>query len=149
MKINPSVQRKQLYAMNKPDTRQQHANKIIYLVEPDNSLRERIFSLHTSSSCSVKTYTCAEDFLKQSKIVADCLILGIEMPGMSAVELIQELKYLGINIPTIVLGNRDDLPRIVKIMRAGAVDFIGKPFTDQRLKVSVDKMLSHNSLIPK
>jgi FixJ family two-component response regulator len=63
--------------MNKPDTKQHQANQTIYLVEPDKLMRERIASLYTSSSsCSVMMYTCAEDFLKQSGIVAGCLVLG-------------------------------------------------------------------------
>jgi two-component system, LuxR family, response regulator FixJ len=124
--------------MNNPDP---NKHQIIYVVEPDGLMRERIASIYISSPCSVMIYTSAEDFLDQSEITAGCLILGIEMPGMSAVELMQELKYLGIKIPVIVLGDRDDLPKAVKVMRAGALDFIGKPFTDQRLKISVEKML--------
>ena len=127
--------------MAKSDTKQHQTNKIIYVVDPDSSICKRIASLYASSSYSVTMYTCAEDFLKQSRIVAGCLILGIEMPGMSIDELMQELKHLGIKIPIIVLGDRDDLPKAVKVMRAGALDFIGKPFTDQRLKISIDKML--------
>ncbi len=127
--------------MNKSDTKQHQANQTIYLVEPDKLMHERIASLYTSSSCPVMTYTCAEDFLEQSGIVAGCLVLGIEMPGMSTVELMQELKYLGIKIPIIVLGDREDLPKAVKVMRAGALDFIGIPFTNQRLKISIEKML--------
>ena len=70
-----------------------------------------------------------------------CLVLGVEMPGMCTVELIQELKHRGIKIPIIVLGDRDDLPKAVEVMRAGALDFIGKPVTNQRLKISIEKML--------
>ena len=127
--------------MNKSDAKQHQANQTIYLVEPDKLMRERIASLYTSSSSSVMTYTCAEDFLEQSGIVAGCLVLGIEMPGMSTVELMQDLKYLGIKIPIIVLGDREDLPKAVEVMRAGALDFIGIPFTNQRLKISIEKML--------
>ena len=127
--------------MNETDTKQHQANQTIYLVEPDKLIRERIASIFTSSPCTVKMYSCAKDFLKQSEIVAGCLVMGIEMPGMSTVELMQELKLLGIKIPIIVLGDRDDLPKAVEVMRAGALDFIGKPFTDQRLKVSIEKML--------
>ena len=127
--------------MAKSDTKQHQTNKIIYVVDPDSSICKRIASLFTSSSCSVKTFTCAGDFLKQPEIVAGCLVLGIKMPGISAVELMQELKHLGIKIPIIVLGDRDDLPKAVEVMRAGALDFIGKPFTNQRLKISIEKML--------
>jgi len=127
--------------MNKLDTKQHQANQTIYLVEPDNLIRERIASLYASSSYSVMTFTCAEDFLKQSEIVAGCLVLGIKMPGMDTVELMQELKHLGIKIPIIVLGDRDDLPKAVEVIRAGALDFISKPFTNQRLIISIEKML--------
>jgi two-component system response regulator FixJ len=127
--------------MNKSDIKQHQANQTIYLVEPDKLIRDRITSLYASSSSSIILYTCTEDFLKQPEIVAGCLVLGIEMPGMSTVELMQELKLRGIKIPIIVLGDRDDLPKAVKIMRAGALDFIGKPFTNQRLIVSIEKML--------
>ena len=131
--------------MAKSDTKQYQTNKIIYVVEPDSSIHEQIASLYTSSSCSVMMYTCAEGFLEQSEIVSGCLIIGTEMPGMSTVELMQELKYLGIKIPVIVLGDKDDLPKAVKVMRAGALDFIGTPFTNQRLKISIDEMLSRVS----
>ncbi len=127
--------------MAKLDTKQHQTSKIIYVVDPDSSICELIASLFTFSSCQVMMYTCAEDFLEQSGIVAGCLVLGIEMPGMSTVELMQELKRLGIKIPIIVLGNRNDLPMAVEVMRAGALDFIGKPFTNQRLKISIEKML--------
>ncbi len=127
--------------MNETDTKQHQANQTIYLVEPDKLIRERIASIFTSSPYTVKMYSCAEEFLKQSEIVAGCLVLGVEMPGMSTVELMQEIKVLGIKIPIIVLGDRDDLPKAVEVMRAGALDFIGKPFTNQRLKTSIEKML--------
>ncbi|MEE9161010.1 MAG: response regulator, partial [Gammaproteobacteria bacterium] len=117
--------------MAKLDTNQHQANQTIYLVEADKLMRERIASLYTSSSCSVMMYACAEGFLEQSEIVSGCLIIGTEMPGMNTVELMQELKHLGIKIPIIVLGDREDLPKAVKVMRAGALDFIGMPFTNQ------------------
>jgi FixJ family two-component response regulator len=127
--------------MNKSDIKQHQENQTIYLVEPDDLTRERIASLFASPSLSIITYACAEDFLKQSGIVPGCLVLGVNMPGMSTVELMQELKRLGIKIPIIVLGDREDLPKAVEVMRAGALDFIGKPFTNQRLKISIEKML--------
>ncbi len=128
--------------MAKSDTKQHQTNKIIYVVEPDSSIRERIASLYASSTYSVMMFTCAEAFLQQSEIMSGCLIIGTEMLGMSAVELIHELEHQGINIPVIVLGDKDGLPMAVKVMRAGALDFIGKPFTNQRLKISIDEMLT-------
>ena len=128
--------------MNRSEPKKHQMNKTIYVVDPDSSICNRITSLFpSSSSCSVMVFTSAEAFLQQSEIVAGCLVLGIEMPGMSTVELMQELKHLGIKIPIIVLGDRDDLPKAVQVMRAGALDFIGKPFTNQRIKISIEKML--------
>ncbi len=128
--------------MAKSDTKQHQTSKIIYVVDPDSSICELIASLYASSSYSVITFTCAENFLEQSEIMAGCLILGNEMTGMSALDLIQGLKSREIKIPIIVIGDENDMPMAVMSMRAGALDFIGKPFTDQRLKISIDKMLS-------
>ncbi|NIQ15887.1 MAG: response regulator [Candidatus Dadabacteria bacterium] len=61
---------------------------------------------------------------------------------MSTINLLRELKCLKIDIPTIVLGSQHDFPEVVKVMRAGATDFLGKPFTDHRLKSSIKRALS-------
>lgn len=103
-------------------------------------MRTDCFTLCLLLVFSNDVYMC-EDFLEQSGIIAGCLIIGTEMPGMRTIDLIQGLKSLGIIIPVIVMGDEDDMPMAVEVMRAGALAFIGKPFTDQRLKISIERML--------
>jgi FixJ family two-component response regulator len=118
--------------------------QVIYMVDPDRSLCNRVASLLTSSSLATETFDCAEAFLAQSNQIApdDFLILCSNIPDMNTVELMQELKKKEIKIPVIVMGKEDDVPQAVTFMRAGAIDFITKPFTDQKLKVCVEKILS-------
>lgn len=119
--------------------------QVIYVVDPDISLCKRIACLFASSSLTVKTFECAKTFLAQSnKIAPGCfLIINSEIPDMSTVELMQKLKQKENKISIIVMGeeDKDDISQAVKTMRAGAVDFIVKPFTDQKLKSCIEKMM--------
>lgn len=117
--------------------------QIIYVVNPDISLCKRIASLFASTSFAVKTFECAEDFLKQSHPIAPgCfLIINSDVEDMNIIELIEELKQTVFKIHVIVIGEEDDIPQAVKTMRAGAVNFIGKPFSDQKLKSYIEKLM--------
>jgi two-component system, LuxR family, response regulator FixJ len=128
--------------MDNLEPKQHQIRQTIYVVEPDSSIRDQIAALYDSPSLyTVVPYSCGEDFLNQSDFAAGCLIVGIEMPDMSTIDLLQALKSQGIKMPTIVLGENDDLPKAVKVMQAGALDFITKPFTNQRLKISIGNLL--------
>jgi two-component system, LuxR family, response regulator FixJ len=129
--------------MNDSEPKQNQTPRTIYVVEQDEVICEQISALYEASSLYiVESYSCAEDFLIKSDFAAGCLIVNIDMPGMSTIDLLQALKSQGIKMPTIVLGEKDDLPKAVKVMQAGALDFISKPFTNQRLKISVNNVLS-------
>lgn len=128
--------------MNDSKSKQHQTPQTIYVVDQDVSLCERISALYEGSSLYiVESYACAEDFLSQSEFATGCLIVSIEMPGMTTMNLIHKLKAQGLKMPTIVLGEKDDLPQAVKVMQAGVLDFITKPFTNQRLKISIGNIL--------
>ncbi len=132
--------------MEIPDNQKTETKKIICVIEPNLSLRQRLVSLLKNYSQDVKTFENAGNFLVELDVtVPDCLIIGTELPGMGAVDLLYQLKNQGVDIPVIVLGDEDDVPQAVSAMRAGAVDFIGKPFTDQKLRVCVKRMLGKAS----
>ena len=117
---------------------------VICVIDPDLALRQRLVSLLLSSVRDVKTYANAENFLAKIDVnVPDCLIIGSDLPGIDAIEFMQQLKQQNIEIPVIVLGEEDDVPQAVSIMRAGAVGLISKPFTDQKLRVTVNLMLGN------
>ncbi len=132
--------------MATPDNQKTDTKRIIYVVDPKLSLRQRVVSILKKYSQDVKTFENAGNFLVElDATVPDCLIIGTELPGMGAVELLYQLKNQGVDIPVIVLGDVDDVPQAVSAIRAGAVDFIGKPFTDQKLRVCVKRMLEKAS----
>ncbi len=117
--------------------------QVMYVVGEDILFCNRIASLFASTSFAVKTFECAEDFLKQSHPIAPgCfLIINSAVEDMNIIELIEKLKQTVFKIHIIVIGEENDIPQAVKTMRAGAVDFIGKPFSDQKLKSCIEKVM--------
>jgi len=117
--------------------------RFISVIDPDIAQCERIATVFSPSSILVKKYVSAEDFLSDSHTVTPCcLIIGLDLPGIDTAELIHILILREYNTPIIVLGNEDNLPEAVTVMRAGALDFIKTPFTDHKLKTSVENMMS-------
>lgn len=114
------------------------AVKTVYVVEPDDSERQRLQSVLAPTFRNIRTFDNAESFLAQrGSIQQDCLITSAVLPGMSVLELIGWLKNEGMPIPVIVLGEDTEMPLTVNIMRAGAADFIERPFTGRRLRQAV------------
>ena len=123
------------------DNQQRQLKRCVYVVDPDASLHRRLERLLGSAAREVKTFASAEDFLAQQRSIAPgCLIIGTELPG--AIELVHHLKRWRTHIPVIVLGADSTVPLAVRVMRAGAVDFIEKPFTDHALRVCVDRVMA-------
>ena len=97
-----------------------------------NSLREALGSLFRSVSLRVETFGSAADLLR-SKLpdVASCLVLDVRLPGVSGLDFQAELAKANIHIPIIFMTGHGDIPMSVQAMKAGAVDFLTKPFRDQ------------------
>ena len=120
--------------------------KIIFVVDSDSALRQRLMSVLQNSSQDVKTFEKAENLLVQLDVtMPDCLIIGTKLSGMGAIDLMYQLKKQEVDIPAIVLSEEEDISQAVSAMRAGAVDFINKPFTDQKLRVCVKRILEKAS----
>ena len=123
------------------DYQQRQLKRCVYVVDPDASLHRRLETLLGSAAREVKTFASAEDFLAQQRSIAPgCLIIGTELPG--AIELVHHLKRWRTHVPVIVLGADSTVPLAVRVMRAGAVDFIEKPFTDHALRACVDRVMA-------
>jgi FixJ family two-component response regulator len=105
---------------------------VVFVIDDDASVREALSGLFRSVGLRVEVYGSASDFL-QSKIpdVASCLILDIRLPRLSGLEFQAELVKAGIHIPIIFMTGHGDIPMSVQAMKAGAVDFLTKPFRDQ------------------
>ena len=123
------------------DNQQRQLKRYVYVVDPDVSPHRRLETLLGSAAREVKTFASAEDFLAQQRSIAPgCLIIGTELPG--AIELVHHLKRWRTHVPVIVLGADSTVPLAVRVMRAGAVDFIEKPFTDHALRACVDRVMA-------
>jgi len=105
---------------------------IVFVVDDDASLREALRSLFRSVGLRVEVFSSASEFL-QSKLpdVASCLILDIRLPRISGLDFQADLATAGIHIPIIFMTGHGDIPMSVRAMKAGAIDFLTKPFRDQ------------------
>lgn len=107
---------------------------IVFVVDDDLSLREALSSLIRSVGIHVETFSSAQEFLQyQRPDVTACLVLDVSMPGLSGLDLQRELTKSGDPIPIIFITGHGDIAMGVGAMKAGAIEFLPKPFRDQDL----------------
>ena len=107
---------------------------VVYVVDDDPSVRKALDSLIRSVGLGVQTFASAQDFLR-SKLpdAPGCLVLDVRLPGPSGLDLQRELIQADVHIPIIFITGHGDIPMSVRAMKAGAVEFLTKPFRDQDL----------------
>jgi FixJ family two-component response regulator len=121
---------------------------LVYVVEDDSSVREALESLIRSVGFRVQMFTSARDFLREkAPDEPACLILDVRLPGLSGLELQQELARADIRIPIIFLTGHGDIPMTVKAMKAGALEFLTKPFRDQDLLDAIDHAIEKDRVV--
>jgi FixJ family two-component response regulator len=113
---------------------------IVFVVDDDESVRESLGSLIRSAGMGVETFASAQQFLagQRSETVRatgapSCLVLDVHLPGLSGIDLQKRMADLNIEIPIIFITGRGDIPTTVRAMKAGAVEFLTKPFRDHDL----------------
>jgi FixJ family two-component response regulator len=107
---------------------------VVHIVDDDESLRHAVDSLCRSVGLQTRTYGSAQEFIDaRREDVAGCLVLDVRLPGMSGLDFQSQLAALGIHLPVILVTGHGDIPMSVRAMKAGAVDFLPKPFRDQDL----------------
>ncbi len=115
---------------------------IVYVVDDDQAMVESLLWIIESVGLKVKVYVRAQDFLDDYEPSQHgCLLLDVRMPGMSGPELQLRLNDMGATLPIIFISGHGDVPLAVRVMKAGAVDFLTKPFNDQILLESINKAL--------
>jgi RNA polymerase sigma factor (sigma-70 family) len=110
------------------------ADPIVFVVDDDPAMRESLRWLIESIGLTVRTHATAREFLDSyDPTSVGCLVLDVRMPGLSGLELQDRLASRGTLLPIIMITGYAEVPMAVRAMKAGAIDFIEKPFSDQDL----------------
>lgn len=115
-------------------------SRLIHVVDDDDSVRRSVGFMLKTSGHLVKSYASGSELLKEAKkLEPGCILLDIRMPGMDGLEVQQELQNFGVSLPVIIMTGHGDIPLSVRAMKAGAIDFIEKPFEKAVLVAAVDE----------
>jgi two-component system response regulator FixJ len=115
----------------------------VYIVDDDAALRRSIERLLRSAGLTASSYETAFAFLDAApELIDGCILLDVRMPGMDGLELQEHLNSLGINMPVIMMTAKGDVGTAVRAMKAGADDFIEKPFDDDLLLGAISAALT-------
>jgi len=122
-----------------------HSVPQIYVVDDDLSVREAVENLIRSAGLSGKTFSSAQELLASlSNELPSCLVLDIQLPDMNGFELQHELARKDIQIPTIFLTGHGDIPMSVRAIKAGALEFLTKPFEDEYLLKAIGEAIAQD-----
>jgi DNA-binding NtrC family response regulator len=117
----------------------------VYVVDDDESMRESVGSLIRSAGLRVETLASAQEFLARPRSeLPSCLVLDVKLPGLSGLDLQQELARADVHIPIIFLSGSSDVPMSVRAMKAGALEFLTKPFDDEVLLDAIRRGISRH-----
>lgn len=107
---------------------------MVHIVDDDDAVRNALSLLMHAEDIPVQAYASAEEFLdKHAQSKLGCLLLDVRMPGMNGLELLEVLKEQDVSIPVIFITGHGDVSLAVQAMKAGATDFVEKPFDNERL----------------
>lgn len=118
---------------------------IVFIVDDDAAVRDAVKNLLESVGMRVATFGSTADFLART-LVDDpsCLILDVRLPGVSGLEFQRQINASGLEIPIIFITGHGDIPITVEAMKAGAVDFLTKPFRDQELLDAIHRAVERD-----
>jgi FixJ family two-component response regulator len=120
---------------------------IVFVIDDDESIRLALRSLIRSVGLNVETFASAREFLEHPRPNRPaCLILDVRMPGVSGLDLQRDLGEANIHIPIIFITGHGDIPMSVRAMKAGAIEFLTKPFRDQDLLDAIQQALERDRL---
>jgi FixJ family two-component response regulator len=119
---------------------------MVYIVEDDEPTRRSLSALFRSVGLRVETFGSAGEFLSFSKPeIPSCLVLDVRLPHESGLELQQKLVKMGLAMSIVFMSGHGDIPMTVQAMKAGALDFLAKPFRDQDILDAVASALRHDA----
>jgi len=121
----------------------------VFVVDDDLSVRESLEGLISTEGWDTVIFASAQEFLSHPRMaVPSCLVLDVSLPGISGLDLQKRLNTDGINIPIIFITGHGDIPMTVRAMKAGAIEFLTKPFSHAELFSAIAKAIerSHSAL---
>jgi RNA polymerase sigma factor (sigma-70 family) len=122
-----------------------NADKVVIVIDDDLSMRQAIETLLETVGLNSRTYGSGQEFLQRPPPdVPSCLVLDVRLPGLSGLNLQRELSERGMNMPIIFITAHGDIPMSVQAMKAGAVEFLTKPFRDQDLLDAIEQGLERD-----
>ncbi len=117
----------------------------VFVVDDDPSIREALSSLIRSVKLRVETFSSAQEFLRHNRPDAPaCLVLDVRLPGLDGLELQQQLIRGGVHLPIIFMTGHGDIPMSVRAMKAGAVEFLTKPFRERDLLRAIEQAIERD-----
>src|ERR1700730_11834951 len=123
---------------------EEDSEQIVFVVDDDESMRVALTYLFKSMNLRVEVFSTATAFIEcELPNIASCLVLDVRLPGVSGLEFQDVLAKAGIHIPIVFMTGHGDIPMSVKAMKAGAIDFLPKPFRDQDMLDALIRALDY------
>jgi FixJ family two-component response regulator len=123
------------------------ASPIVFVVDDDVSVRESLELLIQHEGWHVETFASADEFLNRPRVILpSCLILDVSLPGLNGLDLQKKIGAERTDMPIIFITGHGDIPMTVRAMKAGAVEFLTKPFSDEVLLKAVHQALEHSRM---
>jgi FixJ family two-component response regulator len=132
--------------MNPLGTRHSTLDSTVFIIDDDASIRKSLSRLLRSADYGVETFPSAEEFLRREHFDGvGCILLDVKMPGLSGMDLQEELSKADYHMPIIFITGHGNIPMSVKAMKKGAVDFLTKPFNDKELLQTIEKAIEKDT----
>jgi FixJ family two-component response regulator len=123
-------------------------NPVVYVVDDDEGIRKSLESLIRSVGLSVQTFASAQEFLgAKRKAAPGCLVLDVRLPGLSGLDLQSELARAEIQTPIVFITGHGDIPMSVRAMKAGAVEFLTKPFREEDMLDAIRQAIKRDQVL--
>ena len=123
----------------------ERSNATVFVVDDDAAVRRSLERLIRTVGLDVETFPTAQEFLERGPLDGPgCLVLDVRMPGLSGLDLQAKLTDAGFRIPVVIMTGHGTIPMSVRAMKAGAVDFLQKPFDEQVLLDAVNQALERD-----
>jgi len=120
-------------------------SQTVFIVDDDTAICAGLCDLFESVNLKARHFSSAEDFLERwDPTLSGCLVLDVRLPGMNGMEMHAKLVDSGISLPVVIMTGHGDMPMVRKALKAGAVEFLIKPFQDQELLDAIEQAFALN-----